>query len=76
MPIKGTWIHLLAFAPAITVPLTSVYNNKIQTTGNATLDIALKMIWHPMYAINNQKTDTDMHQMFYQITQSISGSMP
>jgi hypothetical protein len=37
---KGTWIHLLAFAPAITVPLTSVYNNKIQTTGN-TLDIAL-----------------------------------
>jgi hypothetical protein len=38
---KGTWIHLLAFAPAITVPLTSVYN-KIQTTGNATLDIALK----------------------------------
>jgi hypothetical protein len=41
MPIKGTWIHLLAFAPAITVPLTSVQQQN-QTTGNATLDIALK----------------------------------
>jgi hypothetical protein len=42
IPIKGTFIHLLAFAPAITVPLNKVIANKTHISGNANTEMALK----------------------------------
>ncbi len=53
-PIIGIFIHLLAFAPEITVPWLAVYTSNIRPKGRSRIEIHLKFL-NGIFCIDNIK---------------------